>query len=52
MKKESNPSPPKGIARPPPPPPPPKRIFKDTLFGGFFETEESKRSTQEYKERK
>ena len=42
MKKESNPM-------PPPPPPPPKRLFKETIFGGFIETEESKRRTQEYK---
>ena len=52
MKKESNPMPSDGVTRPPPPPPPPKRLFKETMFGGFIETKESKRRTQEYKEGK
>jgi hypothetical protein len=51
MKKESNPGPPEGMP-PPAPRPPPVRLFKETIFGRLIETKESRRRTQEYKERK
>ena len=34
---------------PEPPIPPPCRIFKETFWSGFCETEESKRNTREWK---
>ena len=36
---------------PKPPTPPPIRMFKETLFSGLIETEESKLLTKEWRER-